>query len=119
MKINEYIEAAERKAGKKAELAKTLKISDGYIRMVKTGRRGFSDDVCIRLADYIGANRLEVIAASNLVTEKDKEKRKLFESCFTTAASAIFVLAAVYNFPLLSGKSSAYFLAIAEQFVLC
>ena len=77
MKINKYIEEAEIKAGRKAELAKVLKISDGYIRMVKTGRRGFSDDVCIRLADYIGANRLEVIAASNLVTEKDEEKRKL------------------------------------------
>lgn len=102
MKMNEFIEAAEKKAGKKTELAKILKISDGYIRMVKTGRRGFSDDVCIRLADYIGANRLEVIAASNLVTEKDEEKRKIFESCFTTAASVIFFTVAVGNFDLLS-----------------
>lgn len=100
--MNEFIEAAEKKAGKKAELAKILKISDGYIRMVKTGRRGFSDDVCIRLADYIGANRLEVIAASNLVTEKDEEKRKIFESCFTTAASVIFLTVTVGNTDLLS-----------------
>ena len=119
MKINEFIEAAEKKAGKKTELAKILKISDGYIRMVKTGRRGFSDDVCIRLADYIGANRLEVIAASNLVTEKDEEKRKIFESCFTTAASVIFLTVAVGNSDLLSLDTNTSVFATAVYFVLC
>lgn len=119
MKINEYIEAAEIKAGKKTELAKMLKISDGYIRMVKTGRRGFSDDVCIRLADYIGADRLEVIAASNLVTEKDEEKRKIFESCFTTAAGVIFLMVIVDNFSLLSSETITSSLSMAALFVLC
>lgn len=119
MKLNEFIETAEKKAGKKTELAKTLKISDGYIRMVKTGRRGFSDDVCIRLADYIGADRLEVIAASNLVTEKDEEKRKLFESCFTHAASVIFLLVTVYNFASFPSETSTSVLAAAVYYILC
>ncbi|MDV6342945.1 helix-turn-helix domain-containing protein [Nitrosomonas sp. Is24] len=86
MKLKTFIEAAEKKAGKQIELAKMLGISDAYIRMVKAGKRGFPDDICIQLADYIGADRLEVIAASNLVTEKDEKKRKIFESCFTRAA---------------------------------
>jgi len=84
--MNEYIEAAEKKAGKQKELARILGISDAYIRMVKSGKRSFSDDICIQLADYIEVDRLNVIAASNLVTEKDERKRKIFESCFTRAA---------------------------------
>ena len=87
MQMKKFIEEAERKAGKQTELARILGISDAYIRMVKTGKRGFADDICIKLADYIEADRLEVIAASNLVTEKDEEKRKLFESCFQKVAS--------------------------------
>lgn len=87
MKMKTFIEAAEKKAGKQVALARILEISDAYIRMVKSGKRSFSDDVCIQLADYIGADRLEVIAANNLVTEKDEKKRKIFESCFNKAAS--------------------------------
>ncbi len=79
MDINKYIEMGEKKAGKQIELAKILGISDSYIRIVKTGRRGLPDAVCILLAEYIGENPIEVIAASNLVTEKDEGKRKVFE----------------------------------------
>ena len=119
MDMKNYIEMAEKKAGKQIELARILGISDAYIRAAKRGARGLPVDICILLARYIDEDEIKVIAASNLVTEKDEKKRKIFESCFTRAASAIFALAAVYNFPLLSGKTNAYFLAIAEQFVLC
>lgn len=87
MDMKEFIEIGQRKAGNQAKLAKYLEISDRYIRLVKEGKRGLADDVCIKLADYIGADRLEVIAASNLVTEKDDRKRKIFESCFKQVAS--------------------------------
>lgn len=89
MKFRNYIENGERKAGKQAELAKILGISDAYIRAAKRGNRGLPDAICIRLADYINEERLEVIAASNLVTEKDEEKRKIFESCFTKQKTSI------------------------------
>ena len=91
MDMKNYIEQAERKAGKQLELAKILGVSASYIRMIKAGKNGLSADMCIVLADYIGADRLEVIAASNLVTEKDEKKRKIFESCFSTAASVTAV----------------------------
>lgn len=87
MKMNEYLEKAQRKAGSQIKLAKTLGISDRYIRLVRDGERSLADDICIKLADYIKEDRLEVIAASNLVTEKDEEKRKIFESCFQKVAS--------------------------------
>jgi len=101
MEMKNYIEKAEKKAGKQIELAKLLGISDAYIRMVKAGKRGFPDDICIKIADYIDEDRLEVIAASNLVTEKDEEKRKIFESCFTKTSKAAskaasFIVAALF-----------------------
>ena len=87
MDIKIYIERGEKKAGKQIELARFLGIRDTTLRLAKSGKMGLPDAICIKLADYIEADRLEVIAASNLVTEKDEERRKIFESCFTRAAS--------------------------------
>ncbi|MER0169617.1 MAG: hypothetical protein DU489_03220 [Nitrosomonas sp.] len=87
MKMKNYIEQGEIKAGAQKELANMLGVSASYIRMVKAGQKGLSIDLCIVLADYIEADRLEVIAASNLITEKDEKKRKILESCFQKVAS--------------------------------
>lgn len=85
--MKNYIELAEKKAGTQIELANMLGITASYIRMVKAGKKGFPIETCIVLADYINGDRLEVIAASNLVTEKDVKKRKILESCFRKVAS--------------------------------
>ncbi|SFJ01496.1 hypothetical protein [Nitrosomonas sp. Nm34] len=95
MELNRFIEIGEKKAGKQIELAKILGISDSYIRVVKTGRRGFPVDICILLADYIDADRMEVVAASNLVTEKDEKKRKIFERCLKKTSNAAASIATV------------------------
>ncbi|MDP3662068.1 MAG: hypothetical protein U1D41_10135 [Nitrosomonas sp.] len=87
MEMKNYIELGEKKAGSQIKLAEYLGQYDSGLRAVKAGKKGLPDAVCIKLADYIGVDRLEVIAASNLVTEKDEERRKIFESCFTRAAS--------------------------------
>ncbi len=100
--MKEYIELGEKRAGKQIELARILGISDGYIRLIKTGKKGLPVASCIKLADYIGADRLEVIAASNLVTEKDEKKRKVLESCFSNAASivAAAIVISILTLPL-------------------
>lgn len=95
--FKEFIEIGEKKAGKQTELAKILGTRDTTLRLAKSGKRGLSVDICIKLADYINENRLEVIAASNLVTEKDEEKRKIFESCFEkTNRAASFLIAVIF-----------------------
>ena len=91
MQMKSYIEQGETKAGTQKELANMLGVSASYIRMVKAGQKGLSIDMCIVLADYIREDRLEVIAASNLVTEKDEKKRKILESCFRKVASVAAV----------------------------
>lgn len=104
MNINEYLDKAQEKAGSQVNLAKTLEISARYIRLVREGKRGFPDDICIQIADYIEVDRLEVIAASNLVTEKDEKKRKIFESCFRKVAgvAAAAVLTSIVTLPSIS-----------------
>lgn len=95
MEMKNYIEIAEKKAGMQIELAKVLGITASYIRMVKAGKKGFPIEICILLADYIELDRLEVIAASNLVTEKDERKRRILESCFNRGVTAAAAMAFV------------------------
>ena len=127
MKLNDYLDIAERKAGKKIELARVLGISDAYLRLVRNEKRGLAIEGCILLADYINADRLEVIAASNLVTEKDERKRKIIESCFTGSRAASFTVTALFiGVILIMTPSSAHASwatvsgdSMIEYFVLC
>lgn len=107
MEMKTYIEKAEKKAGKQTELADILGITASYIRMVKAGKKGFPIETCIVLADYIEEDRLAVIAASNLVTEKDEKKRRILESCFSRAASVVIVVSAA-SILTLSPSSSVH-----------
>ena len=94
MKMKNYIEIGATKAGGNKPLAKILGQSEVALCEAKSGKRGLNDAICIKLADYIEVDRIEIIAASNLVTEKDEERRKIFESCFSRAAS--FTIAAIF-----------------------
>ncbi|QOJ23591.1 MAG: hypothetical protein HRU78_07965 [Gammaproteobacteria bacterium] len=124
MKIKEYIEKGEKLAGKQAELARILGVRDSYLRQAKLGKSGLPDAICIKLARYIGESEIKVVAASNLVTEKDEERRKVFESCFSITKAASFIVAALF-IALISittpnpANASQARESIAEQFVLC
>jgi hypothetical protein len=80
MDMKTYIERGEKKAGKQIELARILGIRDSYIRQAKLGRSGLPDAICYKLAEYIEEEIGNVIAASNLVTEKDEGRRRIFEN---------------------------------------
>lgn len=125
MKMKELIETAEKKAGKQVELARILGVRESYLRQAKLGKSGLPDAICIKLADYLEADRLEVIAASNLVTEKDEERRKVFESCLKhTSKAASFIVAALL-IALISitspnpANASQETVPVTTQFVLC
>ncbi len=97
MEMKKYIEIGEKKAGKQKDLALILAIKDNHLRNAKSGRSGLPIEVCIKLADYINEDRLKIIAASNLVTEKNEEKRSILKSCFkyTSKAASIALLIGV------------------------
>lgn len=81
MEMKELIEIAEKKAGSQIALAKMLGQFDSSIRQVKSGKKGLPDAVCIELADFLEVDRLAVIAASNLVTEKNEKRKQIFKGC--------------------------------------
>jgi hypothetical protein len=93
MEMREFIEMGEKEAGKQIDLAKYLEVPSSTLRLAKYGKRGLPDALCIKLADYIKVDRLEVIAASNLIYEKDEKRRKILEGCFKTAKTASIALA--------------------------
>lgn len=84
MDLREYIEMGEKAAGNQVKLACYLEQNDSNMRKMKQHKRGLPDPMCIKLAHLIGVDPLHVIAASNLVTEKNSGRRKLLESCLVT-----------------------------------
>ena len=125
MEMKKYIELGEKKAGKQIELAKILGVRDSTIRLVKTGHSRLPDALCIKLADFIEVDRLEVIAASNLMTEKNEERRKIFESCFSKVANFVIaalilgVISMMTPSPANASQQSLFANSTAQVFVLC
>jgi len=78
MNLREIIEAGTNKAGEQKALASILHIHPAVITQAKAGKRGLPVSACIMLANYLGIESTPVIAASELVTEKDEERRKAF-----------------------------------------
>lgn len=75
MTLSEYIDAGAKKAGSVAELGRLLGLSREATTAAKSERRQLPIDACIKLADYIEADRIAVISANELATEKKEEKR--------------------------------------------
>ncbi len=90
--MKKFIELGEEKAGSQAKLAEIIDTRYTTLVAVKAGKKSLTTALCIKLARYIEVDELEVIAASNLVIEKNEERRKIFESCFKTARTAALVI---------------------------
>lgn len=78
MEMRDYIEAGIRKFGTATQLAKELGMNANQVRDAKAHRCGLPVYACIRLADLIGVDPMEVIAASELVTEKHEDRIAVF-----------------------------------------
>ena len=97
MNLRDYIEMGEMEAGSQVKLAEFLMMNPANIRNAKRGTQGIPDAMCIKLAKLIGVTEIEVIAASNLVTEKNPERRKIFEGCLATLTSIVFAMLLTTN----------------------
>lgn len=78
MEFRDYLKRGEDAAGGRAELANVLEQQANAITDAKGHRRGLPVYACIKLANLIGAEPLEVIAASELVTEKREDRKAVF-----------------------------------------
>lgn len=78
MQLRDMIDAAGKKIGNQTDLAKVLGVPRNNLYDAKAGRRGLPAMACGKLAEILGIDRWTVIAASELVTEKNEEKRAYF-----------------------------------------
>jgi DNA-binding transcriptional regulator YdaS (Cro superfamily) len=78
MLFDEMISKASEQLGSKKAVSIALGIDATNLSHAMKGVRRLPDFACFRLAELIGINPAEVIAASALITEKDEEKRKVF-----------------------------------------
>ena len=96
MELKELIERAEKAAGSQKALALRIGQSEGNIRAAKGGARGLPNYACVMIADLIGEERIAVIAASELVTEKKEERRRIWNP-FVGRAASIFLGTVILN----------------------
>jgi len=105
MNLRDYIEMGEMEAGSQVKLAEVLMMNPANIRNAKRGTQGIPDAMCIKLAKLVGVTEIEIIATSNLVTEKNPERRKIFEGCLATLTSITFAMLLSVNSSTSEAKS--------------
>lgn len=86
MDFGSYIEEGVQKAGSRAALAEALAVSASQITNAKD--RGVPVSACYALAELIGRDAGEIIAASELVTEKKPERRAVLMKYLAKAVTA-------------------------------
>jgi hypothetical protein len=93
MELKNYIDIGVKETGSQKNLANLLGQKSEAITAAKANRRGLPIDACIKLARLINADPLEVIAASELTTEKKPEKREFWRPFVEHAHAACALLA--------------------------
>lgn len=75
MELKEMIEEAARKVGSQKLLAAKIGETEQNLTGAKAGRRGLTNTACGKLAEVLEIDRWAVVCASDLVTEKNEERR--------------------------------------------
>ncbi|WP_220635696.1 hypothetical protein [Georgfuchsia toluolica] len=113
MELREMIELAEKTGYTVRALAKELGVIDSNLTAAKHGRRGLPNASCGKLAEIIGIDRWTVVAASDLVTEKN-EQRRAYLLPFVRHA-AIVLLAVIATDVSMTSTSEAMTTAFGTQ----
>ena len=74
MNLKIIIEQAEKKAGSQKALAQQIGLSESHIRSAKSGARGLPNYACSVIAEILNIDEAKVIAASEIVTEKNPNR---------------------------------------------
>ena len=116
--LKELIERAEKAAGGQKQLALKIGQSESNIRGAKAGVRGLPVYACVMIADLIGEERITVIAASELITEKKEERRKVW-SPFVKHAAALAGLTVILNMTPAPAEATPVLKTSPELCILC
>lgn len=89
MDLKTLIERAEKAAGGQIALGLRIGQAPSTLRGAKAGSKRLPSYACVRLAEVIGEEPMTVIAASELVTEKKEEVRKIWRPFVDRTAMTI------------------------------
>lgn len=90
MTLSEYIKTGAEKAGSLSALARHLKINQPEVSKAANGKGRIPLEKAIELADYIETDRIAVISANELATEKKPEKRDFWSHLLGQSAPQHF-----------------------------
>lgn len=76
------------------ELAKFLKVPRGTISRYQGKQRVIDDYTAAKIAEALGINPMEVIAAANAEREKDEKRKDYWRKVFASCAAACLLLMA-------------------------
>ncbi len=93
MDLRQMIESAAEHFAEQKELANALRVSPNALTDAKAGRRGLPTYACGKLGEILGIDRWTVVAASDLVTEKNPEKRAYLAPFVRHAAIVVMTIA--------------------------
>lgn len=91
MELRDYIEEAAAKAGSVSALARMLGMNQPDVSNAKAMKKRLPAKAIVEISDYIGADLKAVIAANELVTEKDEEKRNFWSHLLASAPSHSYI----------------------------
>lgn len=114
MELRDYIEEGEVKVGGRTPLAAYLGLAHAnHLTNAKRGQRGLPNFACRKLAELLEVPLDTIIAASELVTEKDEEIRAYWRPFVQTARHAqhltIAIIAGMTAFMLVAENSYSTF----------
>lgn len=125
MELRDYIKTGIEKCGDQKTTAERLGLSSQQLTNAKAHRSGIPNDAAVKLAQLLNVPAINVIAASELATEKNKERREFWFSFENHAKNArlaglILFLAIVTNFVTPSPAEALTAQGTPKnQFVLC
>jgi len=106
MNLKAMIQIAAREFENQRDLADALGVHPNVLTSAKRGARGLPAFACFRLAEILAIDPVEVIAVSELITEKDEEKRQVFIP-FLRHAAGIMGVVVLSNFTAPSPAEAA------------
>jgi transcriptional regulator with XRE-family HTH domain len=88
--VSEYLDAVKKRLDLPSDYAaaKALGVTPSAISKYRLGRASFDDLTCLRVAEILGVDEIEVIAAANAARANDPRIRRVWENVWGKATGA-------------------------------
>jgi hypothetical protein len=118
VEIRDYIEEAQKNYGTLIEVATKIGVRPQHLSNAKSGQRGLPVYACIKLAGLLAIEPMEVIAASELVTETHEDRIEIFRPFVQAARLVQHLMIAGFTVMTAAAIAVENFSVISQSFLL-